>query len=295
MEEFIKGLVETAEQEAGKSVLQFTKDDYINHYFSQSGIFRSSFDLRKSGLIEYLDEIDAYQAIKIVRYIFFGNLTHAQILRLEFFASYNSMLDDLEKRIKTLGRVEDENIYNAQFAALTFAWIGIESLDAVNVRRDAIDETLKTVELNGVVYDLPPRSIPYISRYKNQQRLVKMSGSGLCEVFLRESPYLFRTFRSNQMSQRVMLSKITTGLNVVEGKRFVYNSVKMSGAFFRVMEYERRYGRIRGLPPGLPEKERQKYIKSMEQVFKLPMSSETMLAQRIAQYEAYKDVYHSAE
>lgn len=295
MAEFITGLVETAEKQAGKSIFHFTRNDLIEHYFSQSGISRSSFDLRKSGIIGYLEEIDAYQTLKNVRSIFFRDLTHTHILRLEFFANFDSLIDELEKRIADFSPVIDENLYNSQLTALSLAWVGIESSDVISIKRADVNDVLNTITLNGIVYDIPPRAMPYIVRYRDQDRLIKMSGSGLCEVFMRESPYLFRTTKSNRMSQRVMLAGITTKLNTVDGKRFVYNSVKMSGAFFRVMQYEQSYGRIKEMPSGLPELQRKQYVERMERVFKLPMATEMMLMQRMAQYEAYKDVYHSAE
>ena len=293
--EFIKDIVEEAEARAGKDLLKFTRSDFIKHCFSQSGMSRASFDLRKTGIRQHLAGIDAQQALKVVETIFFRDLTHEDVLISEYFSDFDDFFKSLEGRIKALNPTVDPHFYDPQVVTLVLAWLGLTSDEAVNVKKADVNEVFNTVSVGEKVYNIPAQAMEYFIRYKKRERLLKLSGSGLCEVFLKASPYLFRTFKSVQMSKQSLLMGITTQLNNVEGKRFIYNSVRLSGAFSRAVEYEQKNGRITRIPPGLPDDLKQAYFDGATALFGEEIKNDNFYRQRIIQYEAYKDVYHSAE
>ncbi len=293
--EFIRDLVREAKTRASKEITEFTRGGFIEHYFSQSGMSRASFDLRKTGIRQHLADIDARQALKTVGTIFFRDLTHEDVLLSEYFANFDDFFKSLEARIKALNPTVDPHLYDPQIVSLVFAWLGITSDDAVNIKKSDVNEVLNTVKADDKVYNIPPQAMPYVSRYKKQERLLKYSGSGLCEVFLKASPYLFRTFKSVKMSKQSLLMGITTQLNAFEGKRFIYNSIRLSGSFSRAVGYEKKNGRITSIPAGLPDDQRQAYFDCATEVFGEVINNENFYRQRLTQYKAYNDVYHSAE
>lgn len=283
----------TAQTAADKNVSDFTRSDFINHYFSQLPISRSSFDEGKREMRGHLESIGAADALSVLSKVYYDDIRHSGILQGEYFADFASFYDELTKRVQNLSIGSHPSVFDLPVSALIVAWAGVPSEDAVDIRKSWIGEYTRTItDASGKVYHVPPQGIDILSRFAKEHRMIKPNNKGLCEMQLRASPFLFRAFKVDKISKSSLLSNITTKMNTVAGKRFHYNSVRLSGVFSRVLEREGKLGDITPLPRGASVDEKSAFAEEMGRLFEQNFSTETLLIQRLSQYAAWKDYFH---
>lgn len=292
MTEVLNSKILAAQQLSGKDIHKFTRDDFVDYYYALIGISRSVFDEHKRDAKNYLESVNAIDALDNLSSISYYEIQHAETMQSEFFADFDDLFDSLAERINKLSIRVDSSVYDAQFATLMLAWAGVQPEDAVNVKKANINEHSRTVVVDGKTYRIPERGMTPVIRYVLADRMIKPNNKGLCEMFLRESDYLFRTFKSDKVTQQSLLAGVTTKLNTVEGKRFHYGSVRLSGVFSRAMLYEQELGAIKTLPRSSTPEDKAAFIEEMGRVFEQKFHNETILKQRLSQYRAYKAYFH---
>ena len=292
MTEILNTKILTAQELAGKNVPEFTRDDFVNYYYSLIGISRSVFDEHKRDMRGYLESIDAADALEELESISYYEIKHHEVMEAEFFRDFNDFLDTLTERVNKLSIRVDASVFDAQVATLMLAWAGVTPEDAVNVKKSDVGEYSRTVIANGNSYRIPAPGMEPVVRYAKVNRLIKPNNNGLCEMFLKESEYLFRTFKTEKMTREALLAGVTTKLNIVDGKKFHYGNVRLSGVFSRVMAYEQEIGVIKSPPRAASQEVKDSFAEEMERVFEQKFSNETVLKQRLSQYKQWKDYFY---
>ena len=292
MTEVPNGKILAAQELAGKNVSEFSRDDFIAYYYSLIGISRSVFDEHKREARNYLESIDAADALRELAGISYYEIQHIETMRSEFFADFDDLFEAVTERINKLSIRVDSSVFDAQFATLMVAWAGVQPEDAVSIKKSSISEHSRTIMVDGKTYRVPARGMAPVVRYAWADRMIKPNNKGLCEMFLKESEYLFRTFKSEQVTQQSLLAGVTTKLNIADGKRFHYGSVRLSGVFSRAMLYEQELGAIKTMPRNMSPEDKAVYMEEMGRVFEQKFHNETILKQRLSQYKAYKSFFH---
>ena len=290
--EILTAKIQSAQEVAGKNESEFTRDDFISCYYSQIGISRSVFDEHKRIAREYLESVDASDALDELNSISYYELKHNETMGSEFFGDFNDFFESLTERVNRLSIKVDASVFDAQVATLMLAWAGVQPEDAVNVKKKDVSEYSRTVTANGTAYRIPALGMEPVVRYAKAYRMIKPNNKSLCEMFLKNSEYLFRTFKVEKMTLQSLLAGVTTKLNIVEGKRFHYNNVRLSGVFSRVLLYEQEIGAIKRPPRVTSQEVKDKFAEEMGRVFEQTFRNETLLKQRLSQYKAWKDYFH---
>lgn len=292
MTEILNKKILTAQELAGKNVAEFNRDDFVTSYYSLVGISRSAFDEHKRDARDYLESINAADALDELESISYYEIKHHEVMESEFFKDFNDFFDTLTDRVSKLSIRVDASVFDAQVATLMLAWAGVLPEDAVNIKKADVGEYSRTVIANGNSYRIPAPGMTPVVRYAKSSRLIKPNNKGLCEMFLRESEYLFRTFKTEKMTQESLLAGVTTKLNIVNGKKFHYGNVRMSGVFSRTMAYEQEIGAIKSPPRSSSQEVKDSFMEEMGRVFEQTFHNETILKQRLSQYKAWKDYFH---
>ena len=288
----IEDRIVSAQELAGKNFSEFTKDDFIAYYFNTTGFSLSSFNEHKQVAKEHLRNIKAGEALIDLLPIRFQDLDHEEKMETEFFADFNDVYESLLDRINKLSIKVDSSMFDAQAAILMVAWAGVTSDDAANIKKADINEYAGTVTVNGREYKIPLAGMDLVVKYAKNNRLIKQNNKGLCEMFLRESNYLFRTFKTEKMTAHAIRASVPTKLNMIEGKEFAYNSVRMSGVFWRAMQFEKENGTIMAPSRGSPDEVKDAFRRGMEIVFDHKITNDAALRQMLSRYRAYKNYYH---
>lgn len=292
MTTFIEEKIASAQERAGKDFSEFTKDDFIAYYFNTTSFSLSAFNEYKQAAKDYLKNMRAGEALIDILSIRFQDLDHEDKMESQFFSDFNDLYESLMERISKLSVNVDSSIFNAQAAILMVAWSGITSEDAASIKKSDVNEYIGAVIVNGREYKIPQEGMDLVVGYAKNNRLIKQSGSGLCEMFLRESNYLFRTFKTERMTPHAIRSSVQTKLNVVNGREFTYNNVRLSGVFWRAMQFERENGTIIAPSRGSSDDAKDAFRRGMERIFDQKIVNDAALRQTLARYRAYKNYYH---
>lgn len=284
--------IASAQELAGKSFSEFTKDDFIAYYFNTTGFSLSAFNDHKQIAKEYLRDIGAGEALIDLLPIRFQDLDHEDKMENEFFADFNDLYESLVARINKLSIKVDSSIFDAQAAILMVAWAGVTSDDAANIKKSDVNEYAGAVIVNGREYKIPQDGMNLVVRYAQNNRLIKQNNNGLCEMFLKDSNYLFRTFKTDKMTPHAIRASVPTKLNIPNDKEFSYNNVRLSGVFWRAMQFEKENGTIIAPARGSPDETKDAFRRGMEIIFDQKITNDAALRQMLARYRAYKNFFH---
>ena len=281
-----------AQEHAGIDVSRFTRQDFLNSYYSRQAVSQSVFENRKNEMQTYLISIGADKALSELSTISRKDINYSKTYDKEYFADFDDFYDSLMQRVNSLSINSHDSIYDMQVASLILAWVGVLSEDAPDIKKSGLNTRLNVLAVNDKTYAVPQKAMDILIAYANKTRIVKYNGRGLCEMPLKEGPYLLRTNKSEKVSAYAVYAGVSIKLNVADGKKFLYNNVRLSGVFSRVFEHEQQYGEIEDIPWGYDSEEKTSYISKLEELFEIEGLSQKTLRERMTQYRAWKDHFH---
>lgn len=283
-----------AQEHAGIDVSRFTRQEFFNSFYSQLPVSRSVFDANRREMRAYLERIGAEKALSEFLSILYKDIIHSATFDAEYFADFDDFYDSLTRRVNALSVNSHESIFDAQVASLMLAWVGVLPEDAADVKKNGLNPRLNVLSVNDKTYAVPQKAMDILVSYANEYRMIKSNGRGLCEMPLSDGPYLLRTFKVSQMNSDSVQAGISIKMNRNQAseKRFFYNSVRLSGIFSRVLEYESKHGKVDDIPWGYDGEKKTAQINEMNVLFEVEGLVEKTLRDRMTQYRAWKDHFH---
>lgn len=293
----IAGLAEY-EKKLGKSVLDFTTDNFIDFLSQYQGTNRRSMRNQKSYLNAYLDWLEqrgypAAHAAEMLDPVTYDDLSLDHAFAKYYFRDFDSLKSHLSDRIEAAleqGYI-DPHVFDTQVVALYLAWFGLNKEEVLSLEKSALPESGNRLDLPGKTLDLPGAVMELLRAYAKAEgfeRTKAKDGSYVEFCSYKASKYLLRSIKSDCLSDNALRSSINT-LNVAdpEGKAFSFSKVYWSGVFSRIHSEELTGGRFELPAYNRMNKGRAEFDR-LKRILADDAGNDDRVRDRMKEYEKYK-------
>lgn len=241
----VEKLIKKIEQQIGKSIEKFNKDDLallFRELNSSSMTFDSfKFEIKQYILLNYGKEVPSYALVDAMK---FADIDAYLAIEKRYFKNFNTLNRYLNQTLNSISSAY-KNAFDTTVASIYMAWSGVPYKMAPDVLKSGISETDNLITLpDGSVVEAGDHIMDFLRHYKDSLYFeVPAKGGALSKRDYKNSVYLLRSNRSDHLTLQSMSTQIryleTSGDSSVS---FGYRNVYKSGIFHRIYMYELKNG-----------------------------------------------------
>ena len=195
-----------------------------------------------------------------------------------YFASFFELQSSLEEAVSLFLPEHDAGEFDTLTAALYLAWLGVDIEQACRVRLADIDWRGGSILLpDGGAAALEEDSLDFFQQYASSRGYSRAIRTVVFMPY--KGSFLLRSIKVEQLTPANLKCMLTRFNQKAEqtGKRFTYDKVYWSGAFFRAMEYEQNVAPLNSGDTA-----------QLERVFCERYGDRYKAARRFEEYEKYR-------
>lgn len=169
--------------------------------------------------------------------------------RGKYFESYYFRdLNDLNSLLKAAFGTEICE-YSTFYCMALLVWHGIQKEHLSNMlKSDVLDDGKVIDSLVNKTREISPSVVPYLLHYRDADEFKSNKFGQDISMPYRKTAYLFRTYRTERMGYNQLTAAAIRASKVISdtGRYFRLKCIYDSGVYYRIHEYEKENGNIKG-------------------------------------------------
>ncbi|MBC8531940.1 hypothetical protein [Gehongia tenuis] len=248
------------EREYERDITEFNEENFIDMFTRLNYMTRLGFNAFKWSVTSYLRWLNQQKGwnteapLRALQGITFQQLSRDAVYQEKYFGSFSELRDQFRRSLVAQGYEERSRTWDTTRFLVALAWFGVKREEVTEIRKSDVSDDRNEIYLpiSKRILVLPAELIARIRLYRDADTVERPGNGGVMTVHYKDSPYLFRTFKSPKVTEVLGLIK-NLNRSPGPGKRFSYNRIYWSGIFCRAYAYEQTNGRLQAGDRALAE------------------------------------------